>query len=221
MNPDELDTLMLDAEIFDTDPAPISQSVRAELRRLFDFTGIREAVDLANQRVLGAPALERHLRDVSGVEHLRAILKHRFGQQADLLKADRAMLALEEQSHDHTELRWVRDEVEFLRMDPAMQRLDEARSYLAVQSGQVSVPEPLLKSLEKLVGAERSSCRLGLPADASNAAIKTAAIESVMAWRTYRNSGLASLPGERVADVLIRSYELLWQNANTLEGSCS
>jgi hypothetical protein len=212
-------SLLLGVDRFRTAEAPIAPADRADLVDALGMHGIAHCLELIQAGTSTAADLLPSLRDRSGISGLRLLLLERYARDADALKASGALAALERLSYAmvEPELAGLRielhDEIDAVRVDPAMHRLAELRALDEVSSGLVVLPEPLDEELRRLTGGGGPAERLGLPPAARPDELQRAAASAAAAWKRFRNDG-RSTPGQQwVADVMSQSCERLWLDA--------
>ena len=163
-----------------------------------------------------ASALVHLLRERSGIDRLRRLLVEAFAANADALKASSALAALERLAYTPpepgSEARWsvLRSEIEEIRLDKAMHRLNEMRAVNDWAAGTVSLPAPLEDDLRRLTSGDRLRPDRGCGRRRRLRPGATAAATGASTWKAFGNGGGASPAQRWVADVATRSYELLW-----------
>ncbi|MEO7572000.1 MAG: GTPase [Acidimicrobiales bacterium] len=212
-------SLLLSVDRFATADVPVAASDRAELLNILGLYGVEVALRLVTQGRQTAAQLHDDLRARSGVESLRGLLLGTFARNADALKASGALAALERLSYAMADpaladaRRDLHDEIDAVRIDPSMHRLQELRALQECATGQVTLPGELEGDLRRLASGVSPAERLGLPTSASGDELQRAASAAASSWKRFRNDGRAS-PGQQwVADVMTRSCERLWVEA--------
>lgn len=223
--PAERIALLLSADRFVGVPAPVPPEDRERLIDRLDLYGIGIALDLLQAGPLPASALVQLLRERSGIDRLRRLLGEAFATNADALKASHALAALERLAYTPpepgSEARWsvLRSEIEEIRLDKAMHRLNEIRAVNDWASGAVALPGPLEADLRRLTSGSDAEGRLGVSPGAEPEDVRAAAAAGASTWKAFGNGG-GSSPAQRwLADVATRSYELLWLGAAGGHGS--
>ncbi|MGH9002721.1 MAG: dynamin family protein, partial [Acidimicrobiia bacterium] len=159
--------LLLSADRFVSAPAPVPGEARARLLERLDLHGIAVAFDLLDAGPSPATALVQVLRERSGIDRLRRLLVEAFARNADALKASHGLAALERLAYappePGSEARWslLRSEIEEIRIDRAMHRLNEIRAVNDWACGAVALPAPLEDDLRRLTSSEVPAGRLG------------------------------------------------------------
>jgi GTPase SAR1 family protein/predicted transcriptional regulator len=217
-------SLLLSADRFVRAEAPVPPEDRAALLELLGLHGTEVALSLAASGHGSAAELVASLRDTSGVQRLRSLLFDSFGRNADALKANGALAALERLSYAMTSpalagaRALLHDEIDALRTDPAMHRLHELRVLQEYRTGGAELPADLEGDLLRFAEGSTARTRLGLPDSASSDELQRAAAAAASAWKRFRNDGRASTTQQWIADVMARSCELAWVDASR-EGS--
>jgi len=217
-----------DVGLFRELATPVPADDRERLLRQLDLFGIRHCLEQIDAGRDGASALAEGLRERSGMAALRRLLAETFEARADLLKAHSALAALERlawqqaQSGTTTVRLSLRNAVERLRNRPEMHRINElwaleqalGKLQPEAQAGR-GLPEELHADLVRIAGSGSAAARLGLADDASVDAQRRAALDGAGRWQAYKVDGALTLRDHQIADVVVRSYTLLWSE---LEG---
>ncbi|MGK5171463.1 dynamin family protein [Geodermatophilus sp. CPCC 205761] len=192
-------------------PVPLSADVRRSLLDRLGLFGIRLAVTLIRAGVADAPGLADELVRRSGLAELQRLLRVHFTDRAPQLKAGTALRLLEGVLAEHPvegddELR---AEAERLRLAAA--DLGELDLLARSRSAAGPLPAALRDDAERLLGADGTTpaARLGLPEDASEPALRTAARRALDRWRGAAADPLADRAAVDAADVVVRSCEAL------------
>jgi hypothetical protein len=194
----------------------VGRAERDALLELLGLYGVGVALELVAQGTTSGAALLPELRARSGMAALDDLVLRRFTADADALKADAALLALERLAYamvdpDQREGRnALHDAIEEVRVDPSMHRLLELRALQETASGLVQLPDDLAAQLPLLGGSGDPAARLGLPPGSDAAAVQQAALDAAAAWKRFRNDGRAGPDQQWVADVMGRTCEQLW-----------
>jgi hypothetical protein len=216
MDADRRELLLASAEEFAELPAPVPADHRRRLLDLLGLYGVRRALELADAGQLTVVGLVRWLREISGVEALAEQVAG-FHQRADVLKADRALTALERLSYDGPLRQLIRDRVEALRLRPEMHLLDLIAAFERCADASIDLPEEMVAELERLMTRRTLAARLGLEPDAGPVELRAAARDRVRAWKAFENGSGAS-PRERwAARTVARSYEIIANQVAELE----
>jgi serine/threonine protein kinase len=216
MDPDRRELLLASAEDFAGLPAPVPAERRRRLLDLLGVYGVRRALELADAGPLTVVGLVRWLREISGVEALAEQVAG-FHQRADVLKADRALTALERLAYDGPLRELIRDRVEALRVRPEMHLLDLIAAFERCAGGAIDLPEEMVEELERLMTNRTLAARLGLEPDAGPVELRAAARDRVRAWKAFENGSGASPRERRAARTVARSYEIIANQVAELE----
>ena len=197
---------------------------RARLLRILDLHGVTVCLDAVDAGCDDAAVLVERLRDLSGFARLRALLTDTFARRADALKAAAAATALERLTYDGARrepasaavLAGLRDDLERLRLDPAMHRLGEIAALQEVAAGRVHFGGALEDELRRLVTAEASWERLGLDGPVPAGDLARAALAGAARWRAVTNDPALTPEAVRVAAAGLRSFEAIWEEADRL-----
>jgi hypothetical protein len=190
-------------------PAEVRQSLIDRL----DMFGLHYALDQIDAGVTGAIALKQALSRSSGIEELERALADQFlADRGDALLARSALDALETLTYGSAEvgnpgvLARLRNEVQKLRLDPAMHELAELDALHASLTGGVRLSPELAEDLARMCSARPLAERLGVP-PAEPDAMRRAAVDGVKRWRAF-SFAEADPKRRQIADVMIRSYTL-------------
>jgi hypothetical protein len=219
---DEVESSLRSVDRFVADHglAGLTPIEREDLLARFGIFGVRLAVDLVRSgQATTARALAELLADHSGLLELRQVLAGCFAARADVLKARRALLAVEQAlrnatatasataSADVPTATALLAEVERIRA--GAHELAETRLLGALRSGAVTVKDDEVDAVERLLGASgpAATARLGLPADAPAERIREHAADGVDRWRRRAESPLAGPADAEAARTVVRTYE--------------
>ena len=216
--------LLLSADRFTRSECPVPAESRARLLRILDLHGVTVCLDAVDAGCDDAAVLVERLRDLSGFARLRALLTDTFARRADALKAAAAATALERLTYDGARrepasaavLAGLRDDLERLRLDPAMHRLGEIAALQEVAAGRVHFGGALEDELRRLVTAEASWERLGLDGPVPAGDLARAALAGAARWRAVTNDPALTPEAVRVAAAGLRSFEAIWEEADRL-----
>lgn len=204
--------LFYSADLFVRPEIPIPVSARARLLERLDLFGIGRAVELLDgHRTMSTGELRRHLVEDSGFPSLRGIVESAFRRQADGIKANVAIAALEALAGraDPPDRTHIEDALEELLQRPEAHQLRVLEAASLVTSGTVPMPEELSREVAALVLGSTPAQRLGLPGG-TDQQLAAAALEAAGRWRSFATFG--STPAQsRIAHVIHRAYFLLWQ----------
>ena len=215
---------VLEAGRFTRSECPVPAESRARLLRILDLHGVTVCLDAVDAGCDDAAVLVERLRDLSGFARLRALLTDTFARRADALKAAAAATALERLTYDGARrepasaavLAGLRDDLERLRLDPAMHRLGEIAALQEVAAGRVHFGGALEDELRRLVTAEASWERLGLDGPVPAGDLARAALAGAARWRAVTNDPALTPEAVRVAAAGLRSFEAIWEEADRL-----
>lgn len=164
-----------------------------ERRQLLDRVGVYGAARALEVAGRGeATPINDHLRAICGIEPLHKLIDETFAKHAAVLKVRRALQELERLSWadgERSVLAGLRDRIEELQLHPSMHRLNELTALQLAAGDGVVLPDDLRDDLQRIAGAQ---------------GVKPAGGRR---WREFRNTD-ATGPAVRIADILIRSYEL-------------
>jgi hypothetical protein len=209
--------LFFSADLFLRPESAVPVDARARLLERLDLFGIERAVAaLLAEPGLATGELRRRLVDASGFPAVQAVLDSTFRRRADVIKASVALAALAAVAVRATpaDRARIRDAVEELMQEPAVQELRLLEAAGAVMSGTVPMPAEQIEEVTRLVGGDGPAARLGLagrPEAADPEALRLAALEAAGRWRSFATFG-ATPAQSRVAHVVHRSYFLLWRS---------
>jgi hypothetical protein len=200
------------------------RATRARLLGLLGTRGIASCLEWIDAGARGAVELADRLRVDSGVSELRALIEKTLAPQAAPLKASWGLVALESLAFHESDTegaRYVRRlldaEREPITLDPEMHQLAEMRALR--ESQRAALPEELRADLLRVTGSQSVSAKLGCPEDADPELLQRTAVERAQRWATYAY-GAAPL-GAEIADVVRRSYTLLWEQASDATAAAS
>ncbi|MFN2496802.1 MAG: dynamin family protein [Pseudonocardiaceae bacterium] len=213
--------MLLSTDLFTTLDSPVPATARRQLLERLDLYGVSRALDaLAADPRLTTGALRTVLREVSGLDRLRARLDAVFRVRADGIKAAGALssiTALARASGDPRERRLVHDAVEVLRATPQAHQLQLLEAVILVSTGAVALPCDLADEVLRVGGSTVAAEQLGL-AGRSRAELAYYAMARAGWWRSFASFG-ATPAQSRVAHVVHRAYFLLWQQLRDERGA--
>jgi GTP-binding protein EngB required for normal cell division len=228
---DERALAVSDVGLFRELATSVPAEERERLLRLLDLFGIAHCLDLIDGGSKGASALATGLRELSGVGALRDLLAETFEARADLLKAHAALSALDRLAWQQGDgdaapvLGSLRTEVERLRARPELHRIrelwaaEQASEHVGGTLEAVSgMTDRLRADLARIAGSTSIAGRLGLDDDAPIDALKDAARAGASRWQEFRVEGATSLQDQQIAEVLVRSYTLMWSGLESRSG---
>lgn len=206
--------MTLSADRFVSADAPVPAIARERLVAILDLYGIKRAVSFARSGTTGAVSLRRQLSGTSGISEVKRTLSRYFHEQDHLLKVRSALDLLRRLTYtpegDPAAMARFRTEVETLRLDPVMHPVAELEVLHDCRTGRVHLPAGFLEEISRLLAPGTVASRLGI-ADTDRAALMAAARDGMVRWRTFRVT--EADPGQsKVAQVVLRSYQLLWKD---------
>jgi hypothetical protein len=207
--------MLWSADRFTTSDSPLTTEEREHLLTLLDLYGVTRATDALAGGVSGATALRGHLAQLSGIAAVKQTLASYFSEQDHVLKVRSALDVLRRLSYSHVEgaaageLGQLRSDVEQLLLDPIMHPIAELEVAHEINSGRVALPDDRLAEVRRLFAPGSARTRLGTDSDDA-AAMREVAKQGMLRWRTFMNTNAS--PGQgRCCRVVMRSYQLLWQ----------
>ncbi len=211
--------LVMSTDDFVSLPATVPAPKRADLLNRLDLYGIRLAFAAIDAGEVGAASLMLKLGRASGFQEVHEAVHTTFGRRSDAIKAASALSRLEQMAFwpgVRTEDRWwVTDSVEELRLEPQMHELLELDAFVEVTAGRVSLPPALAAELRRFTTLDEPDEKLGLPG-ASRERLVTAALDAARRWKLF---AFGAPPHEyRVAQILHRSHQLLWERLVDADG---
>jgi hypothetical protein len=216
LHPDDRDLLLLSADLFRTSPdIDVSEAVRGRLLELLGLHGLRMCCRWLDQGQRGAHALTKLLRSESGVDVLHDTVARLFTGQSDAIRAHRALVALDQVAYMPGAPGAVRDVVDRLRDDPAMQQLRERDVLTRWTRGELVLSDALAADLHALVVGTDPGERLQVaPEDGpvSREQLARLALDAASRWLRLSNDPRADLPTRRAGEVLRDSYTALWES---------
>ena len=198
----------------------VSHEARGQLLEILDLAGIELALRHLREDASHGPSassLAGALRAAAGIDPLRTLLRQTFSDHADVLKAGWAMAGVERAAFaldpvsDAQARQVLVDEVEELALDPAMHRLAELRILQELAAGRVTLPDAMSDEVQRVLSRVPAAVALGLPSEADETAVRDAAAAGVHRWKTFGNEGRTSPQQRWVAEVVVKTYEQLWQ----------
>jgi hypothetical protein len=185
-----------------------SRVVREDLTRRFGLFGIRLCTTLIRQGARTSSALADEMVAHSGLHDLQRVLHTQFTQRRELLKARSALLALERvlRADAHPDQTLVR---EAERIASSAHEFAELRLLGALRAGTVPLPRAVVDEAEQLLGAAGPAphVRMGLPAGADAAELRSAALAALQRWQHHAANPLFRRAATDACHVVIRSCE--------------
>jgi hypothetical protein len=215
--------LLLSADRFKgSNDAPIPADRRERLLGLLGLYGLRQAIEFVSQGIDSSAGLVRHLRELSGVAPLQALIEDSLTRRADPLKAGAAISSLEAitfrfmDAPEARELRGLRRAIERVRLHPDMHQLEEMEAVRLLSSSDVWLPDDLQTELLRVTTQMSLPARLGLEDGASPDQLERAAREGASRWQALENGPKNNRATERVARTLKLSYVYLFSSVRNL-----
>lgn len=191
-------------------------------RRILDqcgLHGIAIALGVIDQGGRGAAPILRAFEERSGFAPLKALVLHRFGRQADLIKANNALCDLRRISYQRVDdpgdaaiLRGLRSPLDRLELDPTLHHLRVVQVLHDAASGDLRLPAPLLADVERLATGTDPLGQLGV---ASVDEVAAAALSGASRWGAFANDPRRRPLDVRRARAVKEAYELLWATHTT------
>jgi hypothetical protein len=210
-DPADRDLALLSVDRFVTSPSDIPVPGRRELIKRLDITGLRAAVDLlAAGSDIGAMLAE--LRARSGIQDLTEALHVLFAKPSDALKAEWGIGCLERMTGSSFPPSMA-GSLEEVLADPGMHALQELRALQRARASEGALSPEALGELARLVSSDTLRSRLGVSPAASAQECQDAAAEGSRRWADMAGSIHSGIVARRVAAVVRRSFDLMWQEA--------
>jgi hypothetical protein len=196
---------------------------RERLLAQLDLYGVRFALDAIDRGCNSTSELVELMRAASGIGDLRLVVEEHFGRRAEALKAFAALSELERLSYladrdgDQELGHQIRDQIERVRLDPAMHELAEFDAFRMWWSGAAELPEELGLDLRALVIETSLPARLGLSLTASIAECAERSLQRATRWLAFQNDARSTPSQVRVAAIVCESYTLLWSATTKAE----
>jgi hypothetical protein len=193
--------------------AGISTENRHALLERLGLYGLRLSLMHVRQGCGDATALAAELVRGSGIAELCDVLRVRFTERRDLLKARTGLLAVERllrtdvPGADPDAVTGLAAEVE--RVSSGAHEFVELRLLSSLRCGEVPLPVAESAVAERLLGGEGVSAtrRLALPADAPPAIVRREAVAELARWRRRAENPFANRHEVRVYQAVSRSCE--------------
>ena len=210
--------MLLSADQFcDLDASDLTVEMRRDLLARLGMFGVRAAVDAArHDGVTSAAALSQFLVEVSGLPRLRRLLAEQFTPRAAVLKARSCLVRIRAladavASDDPALALWIRTALE--RIDVTSVEFARLRAAHLVTSGLVDVPAGDFDDLRAVLTAVDAAAALGLPGDASDDALKSAALPAIGRWRAVAGDPLQPPLVAEVYEAAARTCETIYVRA--------
>jgi hypothetical protein len=217
--PDQIEEALLAADWFvESDVVPVDVEDRRRLLERLDLHGIRRALEYVNAGCGTTNDLLDALREASGIDPLRALLRDLFTERSDALKSHVALNELERVSYvgdgpSDAALGRLRYAIEDLRLDPAMQRVNELEALRLWATSGVQLPDDLASDLERITRDTGVRERLGLDAGAPDDAVGTTALEKSTRWLAFQNDPRTATEAARIAQLVRDSLVIMWEES--------
>jgi hypothetical protein len=224
---EEMDGVLLSTSRFlrsERVPALSSRSTeyRHALLARFGLYGLRLSMMHIRQGCDDATALAAELLRGSGITELCDVLRVRFTERRDLLKARTALLAVERALRSDVPgtspdlVAKLAAEVE--RISSGAHEFVELRLLSSLRCGDVELPQAESAAVERLLGGEGVSAtrRLALTSDASPPVVRQEAVSELARWRRRAEDPFASREEVRVYQAATRSCEGIVAALSTL-----
>ena len=211
---DEMDDVLLStARFLRSERLRVPADVRHALLSRFGLYGLRLSTMHIRQGCGDATALAAELVRGSGIAELCEVLRVRFTERRDLLKARTGLLAVERvlrtdvPGADPDSVVALAAEVE--RIASGAHEFVELRLLSALRCGEVPFEAAEAEVAERLLGGDGVSAtrRLALPADAPASAVRAEAVAELARWRRRAENPFASRPEVRVYQAMARTCE--------------
>jgi hypothetical protein len=217
---DDVDDMLLTVDRFCRAevPVPLSAAMRAALLEELGVFGIRMSVALLRGGLATPDALAGELVRRSGLEELERLVTLHFRWRSDVVRAAGAVRAVEQVLRRHPVPGDGRLWTHLERVRLASHDMVELDLLARLRAVDGPLPRSLQTDAARLLGAEGPGAteRLGLPADAGDEELRTAALAAVHAWRDRAGDPLARRTTADACEVLARSAEGLlarWDGA--------
>jgi hypothetical protein len=215
VSPGEFSVMLMSSSDFVESQSAVSEADRERLLTMLDLQGVGEAIDLIRDGTAGAIPLRRALSRRSGVHQLRDTLLAEFRGHGGVLKIRTALRTIERYTYrppterDREPLRQLRDQVERLRLEPAVHAVAELEALHALYSGELHLPEELAEDVRRLVSGGDPAERIGAESTEPSS-LKEAAVAGSARWRRFEFGPTVSPRERHVAHVVKRSFALAW-----------
>jgi hypothetical protein len=207
--PEDLEALLLSADRLATLDSPVAVPAdrRAALLDRWGLFGVRLAVELVRTgAVATSTELAERLTAVSGVDRLREVVLTQVDARARVLKSRSAVTALRGllERDGGGELLARLEEV-----TAGAHEFEEVRILLELRGGDLTLPGGRAEALDRLMGGSghEMAARLGLPLDAADEELRTAAWEALRVWQGVARHPLSSRSVQVAAGAATRTLE--------------
>jgi hypothetical protein len=215
---DEMDDVLLSTSRFLRSSrvaalAALSTEDRQALLARFGLYGLRLSMMHIRQGCGDSAALAAELLRGSGIAELCDVLRVRFTERRDLLKARTGLLAVERVLRIDVPgvapdaVTRLAEEVE--RISSGAHEFVELRLLSSLRCGEVPLRSAESVVVERLLGGDGVSAtqRLALPADAATTTVRRAALTELAHWRRRAENPVANRSEVRVYQAVARSCE--------------
>jgi hypothetical protein len=188
---------------------PLSAAMRTALLEELGLFGIRLSVALLQGGVATPDALAEELVRRSGLKELERLVGVHFRRRSDVVRAAGAVRAVEQVLRSSPVPGDGRVWAHLERVRLASHDLTELDLLTRLRAVDGPLPRSLQAEAARLLGAEGPDRaeRLGLPADAGEAELRTAGLAAVQVWRERAEDPLARRATADACEVLARSAE--------------
>jgi hypothetical protein len=207
------DVLLSTARFLRSERVRVSAEVRYALLSRFGLYGLRLSMMHIRQGCGDATALAAELVRGSGIAELCEVLRVRFTERRDLLKARTGLLAVERvlrtdvPGADPDSVVGLAAEVE--RIASGAHEFVELRLLSALRCGEVPLEAAETEVAERLLGGDGVSAtqRLALAEGSPASAVRAEAVAALARWRRHAENPFASRPEVRVYQAMARTCE--------------
>lgn len=209
--------LLMSADAVTRLPVSVAFDARRRLVQLLGLFGLERCLAWIDAGAWDVASLAPLLRDLSGIERLEEHLMQTIWHRPDVLKASRALAELDRLAYARTDpgnevaLRWLRDELDSLRVDPDMHALAEVRALHEVACGAVHLPDGLERDLRAVALHAEPFEKLGARLGTEPGQLRSLALAGASRWRTFVNQASTSPAEAAVGTVVCTAYEDLWR----------
>jgi hypothetical protein len=211
------DALLSTHRFLCSERVPALSAVPAEFRHAlldrFGLYGLRLAMMHIRQGCTDSTALAAELVRGSGLQELQAVLRERFTQRRDLLKARSGLLAVERvlrtrvAGAEPDAVSALAAEVE--RISSGAHEFVELRLLSQLRCGELVLPEADTVPAQRLLGGEgvTAAARLALPLDAPADTVRAEALAQLHRWRQRAEDPFAGQSQVRAYRAVARTCE--------------
>ncbi len=187
---------------------------RAHLLEVLDLTGTQLVLDSIRLGTTTASSTIDGLRGRSGVTSLTRFLSERIIRHADALKAAAAIAGITQAAYraGKVEQRLLLDLVDGLQISPPLHRVRELTVLQRMASGEVTFDPAADGEIQRLFADGTLEERLGLGTHGTPGEVVATTSARAGRWKARANN--EAFAGRReAAEIIARSYELLWHEA--------